>query len=203
VNFLRRLLVLLGLIKEQPQPAAPTQPTQPTPSNVTTIGPAAHDYARWGDYTPYQLQMMAGRSDGPFPRGVPPSWDWSEWARVNGKPDPNYRPPGEAPRDRSGRDLGEGGGDPKVNAVTAGIPISFTFVRNRARYAHLYVSGAPGKFFRNAAAAFDAAGLPATLGPVDATDYMVDASDLAEGPHTFSVVVDGSGSLGVQLNQVG
>lgn len=71
--------------KAEPQPAAPTivAPVKP----LSTI-----DYKHWGGYTPYELQMMVGRVDGPFPRGIPPEWDWQEWARVNGKADPTSVP---------------------------------------------------------------------------------------------------------------
>jgi hypothetical protein len=76
------------------------------------------DYAKWGgDWTPYRLQTLGG----PFAGGLPPGWDWGEWARVNGKVDPRTSLHRQTTViDRTGYDLGVGGAYPKVNRVVPG-----------------------------------------------------------------------------------
>lgn len=108
---------------EKPAPGAGLPPITAT---VTVITPK-YDYARWGGYTPYDLQTMAGRADGPFPRGVPPDWDWKEWARVNGRVDPTA-PVGEPARPRPSGFTLTANAEPVVNTLNPGqdYPYAFT-----------------------------------------------------------------------------
>lgn len=97
-------------------------------------------------------------------------------------------------------DLGEGDGLVKVNPVTAGQPITLAFtVRPGATRVILHVFGAPGAFFTTVTDSIDGAGEATTVGFGQL--HLRDASGLAPGRHTYTVRVDGSGQLGVRLEQ--
>lgn len=107
--------------------ASPPGPTITVPGVPTPAAPL-HDYAKWGHKTPYELQMMAGQKEGPFPNGVPPTWSWKEWARVNGKTDPTLSPVESGPAiDRSGFVL-EANGMRRRNTHFAGVAQPYQFV---------------------------------------------------------------------------
>lgn len=179
--------------------------TSGSPIPTVSVAPAAPvalagiDYAKWGKYTPYELQMMVGRADGPFPRGIPPEWDWKEWARVNGKVDPTMTPDtGPAP-DMSGPDLND-----------------------RSMHYKDFFAGTPEVWF------FDHPGGPATLDVVGVsgapliavTDSLSGVFDgrksayvfgnrheawrafLPKGRYTYTVTVAVNGRFGVQYQAV-
>lgn len=59
--------------------------------------------------------------------GMPVGWDWSEWERATGRKVPQVVTPDGSGIDRSGSDLGVGGGHVLVNKFTPGEARVFSF----------------------------------------------------------------------------
>jgi hypothetical protein len=102
------------------QPDAPgvvVNPVQPTSTRP------AIDYKRWGQYSAQEIMILPqlGRPD------FQPGWDWKEWARVNGKPDPFYVPDTGPAVDRSGFVLTKENGYHVHPHVQPGQPYTFLF----------------------------------------------------------------------------
>lgn len=113
----------------EPRPDRLIDNTRPDAAPVVTPANRGIDYAAYNvkpdgtEWTPQSLSMLGG----PFTGGMPVGWDWKEWARVNGRPDPTARPDtgGSAPR-RSGFDLVMGA-DPVVNDLKRSLHYQYRF----------------------------------------------------------------------------
>lgn len=54
---------------------------------VPAVAASLIDYAKYAEDTPYTIEILR------FPGGLPVGWDWAEWTKVSGKPDPTVVAP--------------------------------------------------------------------------------------------------------------
>jgi hypothetical protein len=197
--FFQAILRFFGLLSEEPpsvpnswKPQAPAGPPPTGPGFIPTA--PSFDYARYNK-APYEIMTRD------FPGGLPVGWNWSEWARVNGRVDPTIRPPSEAGPDRTGGDLGSGYDAPRVNVVHKDEPRAFRFERRGDRAAVIRVFGQPGQFFQRYTDSMNGVMLHRDALVVGTLGYEVDVTHMKPGWHTYEVAVDAAGTLGVQFAQ--
>lgn len=187
------------------QPAAPPAlppvlPPAPPPDQPPAPPAGPNPFIEWcaqGNNIP-QFIMVRNGGAGLTPAQI-------EQARAAGCFGAPPAPPGPTTPgtgvDPNGFDLGDGGGTVLRHVVFSGQALTITFTRRGTGTAQIRVAGSPGEFFRRLADAVDGGPLPAMSSADGSGSYFYDATALPEGRHTYTVVVDGSGTLGIQLNQ--
>jgi len=82
MNHDERISALEANAGIQPAPRPEVPPEVAAHVDAANSGPVGIDYSRYAKDSPFTIQTQR------FPGGLPTGWDWGEWAKVSGQPDP-------------------------------------------------------------------------------------------------------------------
>lgn len=142
-------------------------------------------------------QMMQYIQTWVHPNGLPPNWNWSEWARVTGRQLPSSTNQGPG-TDKSGTNLDLPGR--RENDFVADVPQLFTFTIDGDRQVVLTFASLSGNYFNYITQQLTGTGRHgSTANRQFVFDSHFTRSDfLRAGSYTWAVSIDVSGRAGTQ-----
>lgn len=189
-------LLSLFRIKQEKAPAPEVKPVPPGYPPVSDPSPKGIDFSKYAGWTYYEVVVRIGRGLSPEEKIA------AKAAGVIIPDDP--KPTGPAP-DKTGYDLGTGGGMVKVNQVNGGETKTFSFeVSAGTKRAIIQFFGAPGQFFETYSVTVMDQNNKVVVNEVNSPARYVSFVEIKSptpGKYTFLVTVNNSGPLGVQYQQ--